>query len=43
MFGPEGGPPASYLFEVITGPFQHKGRAMQVSTVPAERDGGNRA
>ena len=43
MFGPEGDPPASDLFEVIACLLRHEGLAVQVSTVPAECDGGDRA
>ena len=43
MFGPEGDPRASDLFEVIACLLRHEGLAVQVSTVPAERDGGDRA
>ncbi len=43
MFGPEGDPPASDLFAVIACLLRHEGLAVQVSTVPAERDGGDRA
>ncbi len=43
MFGPEGDPRASDLFEVIACLLRHEGLALRVSTVPAGHDGGDRA
>ncbi len=43
MLGPEGAPSAGDLLEVIACTLRHEGLALRISTVPAERDGDDRA
>ena len=43
MLGPEGDPRAGDLFEVVACLLRHEGLAVQVTTIPADRDAGDRA